>query len=832
MIDLITTKLLPQSVILKLLLLLLLHFFHCVDATYSGLGTLDGYDNINGERPICWTSKKVTSETEQQMVSIQPACPEGVDMNLHIPYKESVENMHLRTNQNYTFQLIAQIDLYSIIDAFGLSRESTFDDTVEAKVSFCPVSGIFCTPFIEEIAATTAEAAADDEVLRRLHKKNDNVSNTPLSIDLSSHQDDIIEGGNLRGNSVIDNTPIDNHMPDNTTTTTTNTTPGEMLDLISFSSSPTFVSLHEQPNQTHLLLYLNFTVNFNVPEIILPLGSIRLFIQNGTEGSNTLQLDIANIIHTESRRRSIVFQRPPDIRSVHPLVEIISYIIIGLSNLIQLVFLGMTIRYRKESVMTLSQGSFMILLQIASIVATTSSFFYLPKYDTFCLLAHPLTLIPFQFMLAIIISRLWRAISLLENVMNWSQSSSTRSTKNIRNPLRTLNRRNSHDTLASTSSSVISSDNTKLRHALSGINRMRTKFTIKWLWILIAAITFPQVIAQIFALLWYPPHLEISLNVEQSIGRYECGTDYDQWVHLTTTSITVITLFIAIYVSQRSNSLPAMFNEATSVSSALVVSLFVTVFAYAMRVISDTPTSSPDVSYMMMVIIVNNFSLNVSIRLVLPKLKLIWKGEKVVVSKLVTDHRMKEREKEEKRNLTVEFVERANQAIAESSDEFRCEEQHSRRLSNVTPGRRFRRTSSLESHSDPSQTVALDESDYTTILGRSLKRAESEGLMELSEILNYDDDQYVSNTIDSMLDQPSSQRRGDRRAKGTPLVICESDGPPNDLLVKILALKHRIGRINNRIFSGLIVGEGEWESLRAELRSTSKLMRNVQYKKG
>jgi hypothetical protein len=47
---------------------------------------------------------------------------------------------------------------------------------------------------------------------------------------------------------------------------------------------------------------------------------------------------------------------------------------------------------------------------------------------------------------------------------------------------------------------------------------------------------------------------------------------------------------------------------------------------------------SPDLQYLMQVLIVVNFALNLSVRVLVPKFRMIWKGEKIVVSQILADH--------------------------------------------------------------------------------------------------------------------------------------------------------------------------------------------------
>jgi len=77
------------------------------------------------------------------------------------------------------------------------------------------------------------------------------------------------------------------------------------------------------------------------------------------------------------------------------------------------------------------------------------------------------------------------------------------------------------------------------------------------------------------------------------------------------------------------------------VANGLLLSLFVSAMGFAVIIVSDDPTGDPNVTYMIEMMLVLFITLNVSVRLTLPKLRLIWRGEKVVVSQILQDHRRK-----------------------------------------------------------------------------------------------------------------------------------------------------------------------------------------------
>lgn len=111
-----------------------------------------------------------------------------------------------------------------------------------------------------------------------------------------------------------------------------------------------------------------------------------------------------------------------------------SYVVICICGLIQLYFLACTIYHREENVMKLSQVTFLITLQTASLVAIIGSAFYLPSPERTwtCYVSGPLTLIPLQLMFAIVFGRLRRIIFIMAPLMSTFDPSANNSRSNLR----------------------------------------------------------------------------------------------------------------------------------------------------------------------------------------------------------------------------------------------------------------------------------------------------------------------------------------------------------------------------------------------------------------
>ena len=134
----------------------------------------------------------------------------------------------------------------------------------------------------------------------------------------------------------------------------------------------------------------------------------------------------------------------------------------------------------------------------------------------------------------------------------------------------------------------------------------------------------PQIIVQIIGLVLYPQSIVVLFNTDKSIGRQQCYNADAPNYHYAEYAVLFITVLYLLIQSQRTKRLPSLFDEGESISAAIISCVVVTVIGIAVIAVSNEPTSSADVSYLMMVAIVLVLTVNMSHRLIMPKLRLIW----------------------------------------------------------------------------------------------------------------------------------------------------------------------------------------------------------------
>ena len=414
--------------------------------------------------------------------------------------------------------------------------------------------------------------------------------------------------------------------------------------------SETLLLEFDDPDQDLFLIDFEKEVTVDFPGEFVPLGHIQFFVTDGINGASAspenvaFKIDSANTLHQGVVR----FQAPSTIKKVGRGSEIFSYLMIFLVGSLELFLLVSTIRDRNHSVIRLSQGIFLVVCLFSALVASTASFLFNPKSDIYCRTYGPVVMIPLQVMLAVIIGRLHRIIAVMTPLMEWQQSQynnrGRKKSKRVKKIGKMLpswtgnDTRGSRTSQSSASSSSLSSDSSDSDSGGRGIAQrarrfrkkkfqhrtLKVEFSERKLWLYVALISSPQIIVQIIGLALYPQSIVVLFNTDKSIGRQQCFNSDAPNYHYAEYAVLFITVLYLLIQSQRTKRLPSLFDEGESISAAIVSCVVVTVIGIAVIAVSNEPTSSADVSYLMMVAIVLVLTVNISYRLIMPKLRLIW----------------------------------------------------------------------------------------------------------------------------------------------------------------------------------------------------------------
>ena len=232
------------------------------------------------------------------------------------------------------------------------------------------------------------------------------------------------------------------------------------------------------------------------------------------------------------------------------------------------------------------------------------------------------------------------------------------------------------------------------------------------------------------------------------------------------------------------------------------------------------------------------FVVNLSFRLVVPKLQLIWSGEKVVVSRILRDHR--------------------------NSKMFSVQSEHS----SFRPAKNWASTVDKKPTLDLGAGVNLTSSaiqatsskdDYEVPLRSPVKRISwtgeanvpsesmlSNSAVEFSSMLS--PDPLESNGVDDPVavaavpppplaegDQVvrrsavSSSHHESQSSESTDMLIAPGVAPPSKVTLAINEQTHLLSRINDRILSGLEVSKKDWEELRSSFGNMNEFFGQLRY---
>jgi hypothetical protein len=523
-------------------------------------------------------------------------------------------------------------------------------------------------------------------------------------------------------------------------------------------------------------------------------ASVQMYVGDGLEEPATERYDMANAFLLN--QRLITYQEPADIMEVPDGVLIVSYVAIGVVALVILFLLVETIKNRNHQVLRLTQGYFLIVFLISALVMVVSSFLFAPKNDHYCNASFPIVLISAQLLYAITIGRLWRINAVISPLLMHSLRQKTGWTSRMMEYLKTVTSRNT---------------NSRRRRP----KNLRKQISHWQLGLVVALFTLPQVIIQVLSFTLQPQLRTIDYNEDESQGRATCDSGFDMKSSLRDYGFWVFILLIVLllFMAQATSQLPSLFNETKVIYESALFSIVLLVLGMGIIVVTDDPTTSPSVTYLVAVVWTLSIALNTSLRIMLPKLRMVWRNEKVVVSKLVSDHAKSVRE-EDMRFSSIGTVSGLSSTYSQSSV----------------------RVSGMYSNSVELPDVVVSECDDTQNHEQPGASNEDTEKMNSSPGGSADFVQPPTPQFPPPETPKSGNNDGDskRRAhaltprKRTPSsrILVQCDEPPSRrLLLKMVDLQQQLSEINSRIMSGLAVSEEEWNTVRtmsSKLGSTFK----------
>ena len=349
---------------------------------------------------------------------------------------------------------------------------------------------------------------------------------------------------------------------------------------------------------------LNFEVTVPLKPLVggqfFTIGYAQFFTTDSLTGNASsvplTRYDIANAASIPV----VTFQPPPRIAEVSLTLEIIVGLVAGLASLVILFMLYQTYIHRNNQIMKLSQGKFLMVLLVSALIGSISVVFINPKNDLYCKLFPPFAYIPCTVIYAVALARVWRAQTLLSPLLqefyeNWFTTYFNRLV----------------DTLAGMS------DSGHLRRTVSDGRLVRV----------ILIFTTPELILQILGQVLQPRSAGVRFNADQSEGSAFCDHSVNEFLSFATWSFLSVLILnvILLVVAQASRKLPSLFNEVKGIVAMSAFNFGIVAVGYTVVRLSQSPGSSPSITLIVWGSVVLSITLNSSIRLVWPKLKMVSK---------------------------------------------------------------------------------------------------------------------------------------------------------------------------------------------------------------
>lgn len=522
----------------------------------------------------------------------------------------------------------------------------------------------------------------------------------------------------------------------------------------------------------------DFTVTvpmlINEPGNFFAIADVQLYLGNI---ETKTRYDMANALTDD--QRLISYQAPAEILEVQDSVRIFSYVAIAAVGAIIGVLLFQTVRHRKHQVLRLTQGYFLMIFLSAALTATLASFLLEPKNDTYCRSARPVILCSVQLLYAVILGRLWRINAVISPLLVQTLRQQKGWTHKFMQVLRKI--------------SLMNTKNNRPKN-------LRRQIDSGQLALIIAAFTAPQVLIQILGAAIQPPYQHVDYNSDESMGRPYCNSGSSPASSIIFYGYICFGLLILILLvmAHHARTLPSLFNESQDIFNATLTTIVIFALGGGIITVADSPTTSPAVLYLVEVALTLSITLNTSVRIMMPKLRMIWNGEIVLVSKLVSDH--KRSVKEDNNRYESHRSNSSMTAEATLASERQLE---SSRFSGMA--------SSYSNDLDPASLVKVPSTCHT----------------DLDESPPYSSLDF-SPDLGPKNNSPDHARRtynGRLQSKRHCIVIKQDEAPARRLVLKLVGLHNSLGRVNDRITSGKAVSEEDWASLRlmtTKLGSTFK----------
>ncbi|KAL7564035.1 hypothetical protein ACA910_006944 [Epithemia clementina (nom. ined.)] len=696
-------------------------------------------------------------------VKLLRRCPSGNNISGVAPKELVVDGERLRTTVGYNFTVSLDINVTSLNASDGFTSDHG-PGIIAVQVLNCLVGASgFCSPFIHEEANARLAAAAAAAQAANPNVKLPEATPRPRG---AMHGDSHVHSGYKMVNLPFSEGPIYKNVEVKVPMYVL--TPGTYFSVVS----------------AQLYFYTSSNTTKTVDD----------FTQD--QQSRLLRYDMANALFGD--QRLLTYQAPAVVLEVPSHALYFSYVLIGISSCVISFLLVQTIKHRNHQVMKLSQGTFLVVFLFFSLAATVTSFLLEPKNDFYCNASVFFVGISLQFVYAVTVGRLWRIHALINPMLLKTFAPESTPWTRFVDKL--------HDWFSCMCSCCFRDKKRR---------KLRTQVNDTQLWIVIAVLVAPQIAIQIVAVIVQPQSRTVDLNADESRGRAICSAEDANSLLLSVIfygfiifCLLVMTLLIMAFKSRK---LPSLFNESKIIFDSSLTSSIILIMGVAVIAVTREPTTSPAVTYLIVVFVVLSMTVNTSLRIVLPKLLMVWRGETVVVSKLVMDHTRK------MRDTRMGSVSGVSGSAESAYCDFDGTSSHPHSELHRSGGPYSNKDSDGEHASTfemprkrQSSSIHFETEDITESFNEPQTASASEPLTAPVR--------RMAGSLMSMPDLNSikSNTNGTKRKapRGGEILIETGKAPSRRLTLKMIDMQSQLDRITHKIMSGLVVTQDDWEETR------------------
>jgi hypothetical protein len=297
----------------------------------------------------------------------------------------------------------------------------------------------------------------------------------------------------------------------------------------------------------------------------------------------------------------------------------------GAASALILFLLCQTFSNRNAQVFELTQGKFLMAMQVCALVATCSLVLFKPD-DPFCQLSALFIYLPTHMVYAILLGRMWRVRAIISPLLLITLEKKEHWTPKIVNWVNRF-------------TACTGRQNQQQK-------KIRMKITEYQLARVIFLLIMPQLVVQILILVVYYDNKMVLIDISYDglvDGIYTCeyGVFNFSTLHAIAISLIGVEFLMLMLLTHGSKDLPSLFNETKKVWSILSFTFVLVVSGSLLIAATIDHHVTANVRFLVPAFVLGFNMIQTCWVITWSKLKVAWSGQIILVTKLIADHNFK-----------------------------------------------------------------------------------------------------------------------------------------------------------------------------------------------